>query len=120
MSLPALTWQNKLVKLSRAHVQDIGAKDIGGHKSSDGENLETRMRQFKIITGGTCGESIDYGKKGALDVILSLAIDDSSKTRSHRKNMFNDEFTQMACYTGDHMRYRTMTCINYNGSGAVL
>lgn len=52
----------------------------------------------------------------AEEVLISLIVDDGTKSRSHRNNLFKDEFGVMGCYSGSHTDYRVMTCIDYAGA----
>jgi uncharacterized protein YkwD len=45
--------------------------------------------------------------------MINLLIDDGSKSRSHRLNIFNEKFNYIGCATGTHQKYGTMTCIDY-------
>jgi uncharacterized protein YkwD len=49
----------------------------------------------------------------AKEVLLQLLVDDGSQSRGHRKNVLNDEFNWMGCYTGEHSDMKTMTVITY-------
>ena len=70
------------------------------------------MRQYGQII--SCyGESLSFGCIDAKEIILQLIIDDGSKSRGHRKNIFSPDFNFMGCYTGMHRDLGKMTCINY-------
>ena len=94
---------------------DTGPGGVTGHTGTDGSQPKDRCERY-IKMEGMSGENIDYGQKSAIDVILSLAIDDGVPDRGHRTNIFNKGFKKMACFTGDHKTYGKQTVINYNGS----
>ena len=52
----------------------------------------------------------------AEEVIISLIVDDGSKSKSHREMLFKDEFGVMGSYSGTHSEFRVMTCIDYAGA----
>ena len=70
------------------------------------------MRKYgKVIS--LYGESLSFNCFDAKEIVLSLIIDDGSRSRGHRTNFFNPDFNYMGCYTGDHANFTNMTCINY-------
>ena len=48
--------------------------------------------------------------------MCQLLVDDGSKSRGQRKNIFKQEFNVMSCYTGNHADFDMMTCIDYAGA----
>ena len=59
------------------------------------------------------GESLSFNCYDAKEILLSLIVDDGSSSRGHRMNLFNPEFNYMGSFTGEHMNFNNMTCINY-------
>jgi len=45
-----------------------------------------------------------------------MIVDDGSKTRLHRENVFSEEFGVMGCFTGNHEALTTMTCCDFAGA----
>ena len=44
-----------------------------------------------------------------------MIVDDGVSSRGHRTNIFNPAFKVMACFSGEHKQYETMTTIDYAG-----
>lgn len=67
------------------------------------------------------GENITYGKENALDAVLALIIDDNVKSRGHRTNIFNPNFTVCGVCSGAHPVYKSMIVMDfatmYEGNG---
>ena len=104
---------------SRDHVLDTGPTGKVGHTGTDRSTPEKRCERYVKLEGNS-GENIDYGKKGPMDVIVALCIDEGFPSRGHRHNIFNKGFKKMACFTGSHKTYESQTVINYNGSEAEM
>ena len=51
------------------------------------------------------GESLCFHCIDAKEVLLNLIIDDGSKSRGHRVNLFNPDFNFMGCNTGEHREF---------------
>lgn len=66
----------------------------------------------------TYSENTTYNKKSALEVIISMVVNDGVKSRGHRMNIFDSEFLVMGCFSGKHIIHNTMTTLcfadNYN------
>ena len=56
-----------------------------------------------------CGENIDYGSESALEVVMSLFVDDGVKSRGHRNNLLNKEYKYCGYYSGKHSEYGCQT-----------
>ena len=49
-----------------------------------------------------------------------MLIDDGSKSRGQRNNIFKAEFNHISCFTGPHVDLKTVSCINYAGAFTAL
>ena len=61
------------------------------------------------------GESLAFQVEDAKEVLLQLLIDDGSKTKGQRNNIFKSEFNVMGCYTGPHADFYNCVCLDYAG-----
>ena len=62
-----------------------------------------------------CEENLSFGQLNGREVIIQLIIDDNVPDRGHRTNIFTPGFMMMACFSGNHTKFKTMTTINYSG-----
>jgi len=104
-----------MARASKDHVEDIGAGGMSTHVGSNGHGPKDRMNCYGKIA--RCfGENMTFDTANAEEVLISLVVDDGSKSRSHRNNLFKEEFGVMGCYSGTHTDFRVMTCIDYAGA----
>ena len=47
---------------------------------------------------------------------MQLLVDDGVPNRSHRRNLFDEDFTVTGIFSGSHKTHRKMTCIDYADS----
>ena len=52
----------------------------------------------------------------ATEALIAMIVDDGSKSRKHRENIFTEDFGVMGCYTGPHESLQSMTCCDYVGA----
>jgi len=110
--LPALTWADGLWRAAGDHVRDQGPSGSTGHVGNDRSSMGQRMSRYGQWQG-TAAENIDYGAENALDVLISLIVDDGVPSRGHRSNIFNPRLRVMGAACGPHTGYRVMCVMNY-------
>jgi uncharacterized protein YkwD len=49
-----------------------------------------------------CAENCDYGNANAIDIIMSLAVDDGVSSRGHRTNIFKPDAKVIGIACGPH------------------
>lgn len=113
-ALPPLTWEDGLWRAAGDHVRDQGPRGGTGHSGSDGSSMGQRISRYGEWQS-TAAENIDYGSANALDVLVSLIVDDGVPSRGHRTNIFNPRLRVMGAACGPHTRYRVMCVMNYAG-----
>lgn len=64
------------------------------------------------------GENISYGRKTPRQVVVALIVDDGTRSRGHRKNIFNPKFTVAGVATGSHARFGTICTTDFAGAYA--
>jgi uncharacterized protein YkwD len=112
--LPPLTWEDGLWRAAGDHVRDQGPRGSTGHTGNDGSSMGQRMSRYGRWQS-TAAENIDYGSANALDVLISLIVDDGVPSRGHRTNIFNARLRVMGAACGPHARFRMMCVVNYAG-----
>lgn len=90
-SLPALEPSKGLSLAAKDHATDLSTNGTQGHRGSDGSTPNARVDRYGIWDGGI-GEAIVYDVSTARNMVISLIIDDGTKTRGHRLNVFNANY----------------------------
>jgi uncharacterized protein YkwD len=88
-----------------------------GHEGSDRSHGGDRISRYGSWST-TWGENISYSRKTAREVVLALIIDDGTRDRGHRKNIFNPKFNYAGAAFGPHARLRTVCTIDFAGGYA--
>ncbi|MBA3853270.1 MAG: hypothetical protein C0503_02585 [Gemmatimonas sp.] len=112
--LPPLTWEDGLWRAASDHVRDQGPRGSTGHVGNDGSTMGQRITRYGQWQS-TAAENIDYGSDNAVDVLISLIVDDGVPSRGHRTNIFNARLRVMGAACGPHAGYRVMCVMNYAG-----
>jgi len=99
--LEPLILDENLCKASLAHCDDIGPKGELTYQSSDGTEPEERIQKYGNYVE-TLGENIDFGPGDAMNVIVSLTLDDGEPERPHRENLFKPEYKKVGIGCGIH------------------
>ena len=90
-----------MAKAAKYHVDDIGPKGMISHTGSNNMGVKERLGLFGRIV--SCyGESLLYQCITAEEVLTSMIVDDGSKNRLNRTNLFNPEFGVIGSFTGPH------------------
>jgi hypothetical protein len=92
---------DELHKAAAHHAHDTGHHGLVGHDSSDGTPLAARLEKYHK-EGGTVAESIVYGYKHALDIVMQLLIDEAVPTKINRKNVLSDNFKHIGVSIKHH------------------
>lgn len=95
-----------------AHVLDMGPTGGQGHKGHNGSQPWDRMARFGKWFGGA-GENIDFGQHDARSTVIRLIVDDGTRGRGHRKNIFNGSFRVAGAAAGFHATYGSMCVIDF-------
>ncbi len=107
----ALTLSPQLSTLARSHAADMGKRGTTGHASSNGTSFVNRVR--KKVKGGMIGENCDYGNETAIDIVMSLLIDDGIQSLGHRKNILNGQFHFIGIAIEPHKTYGTNCVMDF-------
>lgn len=109
-----LTLSVGLTKAAEDHRKDCGPKGITSHTGSDGSSMEDRINRYGTWDI-TIGENISFGAKNARDIVIQLIVDDGVKSRGHRNNIFNPQFTLVGTAFGYHKDYDVMCVMGFAG-----
>ena len=107
-----LIFSEELSLAARDHVIDIGENNLCGHKGSNKNTLIDRIEKY-IEWNGLISESIQYCYQFADNIIMSLLIDDGSKDKHQRLNLFSEDFNYVGIACGAHKKYQLCTVLNY-------
>ena len=107
-----LKYSEELSLAARDHVIDIGENNLYGHKGSNKNTLNDRIEKY-IEWNGLISESIQYCYQFADNIIMSLLIDDGSKDKHQRLNLFSEDFNYIGIACGGHKKYQLCTVLNY-------
>ena len=107
-----LEYSEELSLAARDHALDIGENNLYGHKGSNKSTLNDRIEKY-IEWNGLISESIQYCYQFANNIIMSLLIDDGSKDKHQRLNLFSEDFNYIGIACGGHKKYQLCTVINY-------
>lgn len=107
-----LKYSEELSLAARDHVLDIGEKSLHGHIGSNKSNLNDRIEKY-IEWNGLITESIQYCYQFADNIIMSLLIDDGSKDKHQRNNLFSEDYNYLGVACGGHKKFQLCTVLNY-------
>ena len=108
--LKALMPEQDLTSVARDHARLMGEKGRTGH---DGFK-----KRFEPLMGKPylhVGENCSYGYERAIDIVLSLLIDDGIKDVGHRNNILAPDFNAVGVAIRPHKTYR-VNCVMDFGS----
>ena len=107
-----LKYSEELSMAARDHVFDIGENNLHGHIGSNKTNLNDRIEKY-VEWNGLISESIQYCYQFADNIIMSLLIDDGSKDKHQRLNLFSEDYKYVGIACGGHKKYQLCTVIDY-------
>jgi uncharacterized protein YkwD len=106
--LPPLIPEKDLTSIAQGHAIESGKTGHTGHKNFD--------RRFEPLMGNPymeVGENCSYGYANAIDIVISLLIDDGVKSLGHRENILKPTFNSVGVAIREHKRYRYNCVIDY-------
>lgn len=106
--LPMLIPEEDLTSIAQGHAVQSGKTGHVGHR-----NFKKRFEPFMGNPYSNVGENCSYGFKDAIDIVISLLIDDGVKGVGHRKNILNPEFNSVGVAIREHRSYRYNCVIDY-------
>lgn len=112
--LSPLTTSTGLSLSALAHVKDQSGSGATGHKGTDNNLIEQRVKPFGTWQGAI-GENLSYGSDSARERILTWLIDDGFATRGHRKRLLSSDYKVAGLSCGPHPEFGTMCCLTLAG-----
>ncbi len=110
--LEPLRANRELSKAAKDHATDIGSKGLSSHEGSDGTGISDRVEKY-IEWDGALAENLDFCYKFAENIVMNLIVDDGSKQKHQRSNLFNPEFVYVGVGCDKHKTFKICTVINY-------
>jgi len=107
--LPLIPEQD-LTAVAQGHAQRSGENGTTGHSGF--------KKRFEPLMGkpySHVGENCSYGYEQAIDIVISLLIDEGVKEFGHRKNILAPDFNSIGIAIRPHKSYRT-NCVMDFGS----
>jgi len=86
-----------------------------GHSGSGHTSPGDRLNRYGSWLAAY-GENISYGRKTPREVVVALIVDDGTRSRGHRKNIFNPKFNVAGVATGPHARFGTICTTDFAGA----
>jgi len=103
-----LTPEEDLTSIARDHAIRSGNSGHVGHRDFS--------RRFKPLLGNPylhVAENCSYGYDRAIDIVITLLIDEDVREQGHRKNILNDSFNSVGVAIRPHKRYRVNCVIDF-------
>jgi len=85
-----LVWDEDVARVAKKHAIDQLLNNFIGHKSSNGDDLTTRLLKDHV-NFEICGENVARGYRTVEEVISAL-MDEPMLRQNHRKNILNSNF----------------------------
>ncbi len=106
-NLSLLEPQEDLYNAALAHVNDQGKKGTVGH-----QGITTRFKKHAPRYDESA-ENCDYGSDLALDIVMSLLIDEGVTDKGHRENILDKNLTFIGVSIGYHKKYDYMCVMDF-------
>ena len=115
--LPTLTENKKLQKIALEYAEDLIHYGNFTKPHIDSLNKTPTERISKVLKWSKMvGECIAIGEKTAIDIVLSLIIDDGNEERSNRKVILNKDAKMVGVVCVPHSVFGVLTVIDIIGA----
>ena len=108
--LPVLYCNKQVYGVSKTHAEDLGKNKMAGHHSSEGFDLEERLKNGGISTK-VFAENCIFGYNDPLEIIYRLLIDEDNENRSQRKIILSMDFNMVGIAIEPHPGEYCWSCI---------
>jgi len=108
--LSPLVAEKDLTAIAQGHARKSGEKGTTGHSG-----FKERFEPLMGHPYNHVGESCSYGYEKAIDIVISLLIDDGIKGLGHRKNILSPDFNSIGVAIRPHKTFR-VNCVMDFGS----
>ncbi|MCF8226359.1 MAG: CAP domain-containing protein [Bacteroidales bacterium] len=92
--------EKDLTLIAQGHAEESGRTGHVGHKDFN--------KRFDPLMGNpynSVGENCSYGYQNAIDIVITLLIDDGVESLGHRKNFLKPEFNSVGVAIREHKQY---------------
>jgi hypothetical protein len=106
--LAPLEPERDLTAIAQEHAKSTGESGRTGHGDFNG--------RFEPLLGNPyegVAENLAYGHQRAIDVVISLLIDEGIRDLGHRRNMLNPRFNAVGVAIRPHKSYRLSCVIDF-------
>jgi uncharacterized protein YkwD len=100
--------EEDLTSVAQGHADLSGRTGHVGHK-----NFDKRFAPLRGNPYTAWAENCSYGYKDAVDIVISLLIDEGIKGVGHRLNILNEEFNSVGLAIYPHKTYKTNCVIDF-------
>lgn len=108
LDLPLLHPEQDLTAVAQGHSMNTGRTGRVGHQGF--------KRRFEPLMGNPydrVAENCSYGYEQAIDIVISLLIDEGVSDMGHRKNMLNGQLNSVGVAIRPHKNYRVNCVIDF-------
>lgn len=88
-----------LFNVAKNHAEESGKKGSVGH-----QNVTTRFKKYAPNYKNT-SENCDYGNNKAIDIVMSLLIDEGVSDKGHRENILDKNTNYIGVAIREHKKY---------------
>lgn len=106
--LTPLLPEKDLTAVAQGHARKSGEKGTTGHQDFN--------KRFEPLMGNPynhVGENCSYGYEQAIDIVISLLIDEGVKSLGHRNNILAPDFNSIGVAIRPHKTYRTNCVMDF-------
>lgn len=100
--------EEDLTAVAQGHATKMGESGRVGH-----QDFKKRFDPLMGQPYDHVGENCSYGYAQAIDIVLSLLIDEGVSDKGHRNNMLNQEFNSVGVAIRPHKNYRVNCVIDF-------
>ena len=100
--------EGDLTSVAQGHADLSGRTGHVGHK-----NFNKRFEPLRGNPYTAWAENCSYGYKDAVEIVITLLIDEGVKGEGHRNNILNEEFNSVGLAIYPHKTYRTNCVIDF-------
>ena len=100
--------EEDLTAVAQGHAKKTGASGRVGH-----QNFKKRFEPLMGNPYNHVGENCSYGFGQAIDIVLSLMIDEGITDVGHRKNILSEQFNSVGVAIRPHKSYRVNCVIDF-------
>ena len=108
--LPLLYPEKDLTSVAQGHALKSGQTGHVGHR-----DINKRFAPLKGNPYKAWGENCSYGYRDAVDIVITLLIDEGIKEEGHRKNILKPNFNSIGVAIRPHKNYE-VNCVMDFGS----